>query len=1209
VRNDRSHFFDVAAFELRGGLRSPLFWAVSLLLFLLVFGAMATDQISIGDAANVTKNGPYMAVQTHLIMSIFFLFGAVAFVAGAVVRDDETGFGPILKAGPLRKFDYLYGRFAGGFATAMIAFTGVTLAIAIGGFLPWVDPEKRGPLRLDALAEAYFLFALPTIFTFSAILFLVAVWFRNMAAAFVALLGLIVVYMVASFALDKPELAPVLAQWDPFGDSAFDYATRYWTAYERNTQLPPWTWAVIFNRIFDLVLGFAALAAAYPLYRHRAAPQSAFTLAPWKWGRRADRKPPFSVAAAPARAFPSPRFGSGTALAQFWARARFEMRLITRGAVFWVILGVAIMNSTGGLLLATELQRYGGALWPVTRTLIPILEGSFTFFILVEAGFFAGELVWRERDRNVHEIVDATPAPDATLLFPKYLGLCAMLIATLAASIGPAIIIQALKGYYRFEIGEYLLWYLLPSAVSLCCIAALAVFLQALSPNKYWGWGATLLYLVWRFAAPQWGWEHAMLTFGATMPTPLSDMNGQGRFWIGAWWMRGYWLAVSLIMLLLAQAVWRRGAHAGLAGRLRRAPARLRGFAGLSLGVSAVAAAIIGAVVLYNTLHLNPYRTTRGDEVWSADYEKTLLPYENTPQPSVASVTIAVDLHPRSPSIETTGTAVLENRTGAPLRQAHIRFDRDVIVKSLSLEGARPTKTYAAFNYRILTFDTPMAPGERRTLSFDTLVREKGFRNGRFQTRDQTRIVANGTFVDSSEILPIIGMNRDLFLLKDRSVRRRHGLTPELHLSPPGDPVSAQHSMFGSHVWVNTDITVTTDADQIPIAPGYAVSDTTHDGRRTVHFVNDRPILGFFSVQSARYQVRTRMHDGIRMSVYYDPKHAQNVDKMLDTLGAGLDYYQANFSPYQFRQIRITEFPDYAEFAQSFAGTFPWSEGLGFIADYRDPSRVNLVTYIAAHELAHQWWAHQMLPADQQGGTLLVETLAQYSALRVMRKLEGPDKVRKFLKYELDSYLRARGGEAQAEEPLYKVENQGYIHYRKGSLVMYRLADEIGEEAVNRALRNMLARYAFKGPPYPTSLDLIAALRAEAPADKQALITDLFEKITLYDLKATGAQATRLPDGRWRVDLKVDAAKFYAAGKGRETKAPMAENLWVGLFSRKPDDKAFGAGDVIFMQRRPIVSGAQTVSVIVDRKPAFAGVDPYDTLIDRDSDANLTAVK
>jgi aminopeptidase N len=330
---------------------------------------------------------------------------------------------------------------------------------------------------------------------------------------------------------------------------------------------------------------------------------------------------------------------------------------------------------------------------------------------------------------------------------------------------------------------------------------------------------------------------------------------------------------------------------------------------------------------------------------------------------------------------------------------------------------------------------------------------------------------------------------------------------------------------------------------------------------------------------------------------------------MLRALRTSLDYYQANFSPYQFRQARIVEFPDYERFAQSFAGTFPWSEGLGFIADYRDPSRVDMISYVAAHEFAHQWWAHQLIGADEQGETLLSETLAQYSALRVMRQLYGPDQVRKFLKFELDSYLRNRGAEAQAEEPLERVEDQPYIHYRKGSLVMYRLADEIGEDAVNRALRAMLAKYAFKDAPYPTALDLVAALRAQAPPDKQALITDLFEKITLYDLKATGASAKRRPDGRYDVRLTVKAAKSYADGLGRETAAAMNETVDVGLFDARPDAEGFGAKDVIAFRKWPIRSGTQTITLLSARRPAFAGIDPYVELIQRNTDGNLIALK
>ena len=194
------------------------------------------------------------------------------------------------------------------------------------------------------------------------------------------------------------------------------------------------------------------------------------------------------------------------------------------------------------------------------------------------------------------------------------------------------------------------------------------------------------------------------------------------------------------------------------------------------------------------------------------------------------------------------------------------------------------------------------------------------------------------------------------------------------------------------------------------------------------------------------------------------------------------------------------------------------------------------------------------------------------------------------------------------EQPLEKVEGQDYIYYRKGSLVMYRLQDEIGEDAVNRALRRLLAQYAFKDPPYPTALNLVADLRAEAPADKQALITDLFEKITLYDLKAIRAVSRRRPDGRFDVTLTVSARKVYADGLGKETAAPMNETLEVGLFTAEPGKTGFAPSKVIDIERRPIRSGVQTLTLIADRAPRFAGIDPYNTVIDRDADDNITAV-
>ena len=175
--------------------------------------------------------------------------------------------------------------------------------------------------------------------------------------------------------------------------------------------------------------------------------------------------------------------------------------------------------------------------------------------------------------------------------------------------------------------------------------------------------------------------------------------------------------------------------------------------------------------------------------------------------------------------------------------------------------------------------------------------------------------------------------------------------------------------------WLMSDITLTTDADQTPIAPGNRVSDVTKGGRRTARFVSPAPILDFFSIQSSDYRVASRDHNGINLSVYYHAGHAFNVEKMLKAMGLSLDYYRANFGPYQFNYARIIEFPGYQSFAQAFAGTMPYSESIGFVANTNDPDKIDFTTYVVAHEMAHQYWAHQVIGADMQGGTLTSEPL------------------------------------------------------------------------------------------------------------------------------------------------------------------------------------------------------------------------------------------
>jgi aminopeptidase N len=386
----------------------------------------------------------------------------------------------------------------------------------------------------------------------------------------------------------------------------------------------------------------------------------------------------------------------------------------------------------------------------------------------------------------------------------------------------------------------------------------------------------------------------------------------------------------------------------------------------------------------------------------------------------------------------------------------------------------------------------------------------------------------------------------------------------------------------------------------VALAPGYLQREWEEDGRRYFHYAMDAPILNFFSFLSARYEVVRDSWNDVAIEVYYHPGHEFNLERMTGSVKKSLDYFSREFSPYQHRQLRILEFPRYASFAQSFPNTIPYSESIGFIARVKDDD-IDYPFYVTAHEVAHQWWAHQVIGANVQGSTVLSETLAQYSALMVMEHEYGKDKMRRFLEYELDQYLQGRSVESKKELPLLRVENQPYIHYRKGSLVMYALADAIGEETVNRALARLLDEWAFQGPPYPTSRDLLAALREETPEELRPWLSDLFEHITLYENRATEAVAREAGGGQYEVTVRFEARKVHAGEQGEETEAALNDPIDIGVFD--------GEGNPLYLERHRLDGSVTEITVTVGAEPATAAIDPYHKLIDRHPDDNEVSVE
>jgi len=528
----------IAAFELKTQLRSPVFAIVSVLTGLLVFGSVVTERIRIGPAVDGLRNGPEAIWQVHGVWSVFFTFTAVAFAAEAVLRDEATRFAPVLRATGVGRGAYFWGRFAGAFATVVTCFLAVPIGMAAASFAPGTDPAVIGPVRWEAHAAALGWVALPNLFLLSAVTFALATRFRSAMAGYLGAVALVVLY---GWGGERVGATPPLLE--PFGFAAVREG------------------GLLANRALWTAVGAGALLAAFAGFRLEARPGRVRAEAP------ADDPPP--ALAMPPTA--PTRRGRGAAWAPLVARTRWEMRAVFGSAPFAVVTALGAINAAGALWAAAE----AGA---GTEALIARLIESFRLVPTAVAIFYAGELVWAERDARVHEIVGAAPAPDWAFLLPKLLALAGVLLALLGASAAAGVAIDAARGAPGVDQGAWLRLYVLPRSFDWLVFAALALFLQTVSPSKLAGWGWAVLVLIAQLTLESQGLNDGLYRYGGRLDGPLAELlardAGRGAL------LRLYWGGFAVLLIALGYALHGRGAEPRWRGRLAQAGRRLRGPAG-----------------------------------------------------------------------------------------------------------------------------------------------------------------------------------------------------------------------------------------------------------------------------------------------------------------------------------------------------------------------------------------------------------------------------------------------------------------------------------------------------------------------------------------------------------------------------------------------------------------------------------------------------
>jgi hypothetical protein len=591
----------------------------------------------------------------------------------------------------------------------------------------------------------------------------------------------------------------------------------------------------------------------------------------------------------------------------------------------------------------------------------------------------------------------------------------------------------------------------------------------------------------------------------------------------------------------------------------------------------------------YNTRILNRPVTEQDTEALQVAYEQTYVRYRNTALPHFTAVDITVELEPEERSIRYTAEIMLTNKGDAPVDTLWFSLPDHMRI-TFAVPNAQLVLNDSARFQRMFRLDRSLTTGDSVRVVVSGQWAPKGFSND----VEFLSLVENGTFLNTMDLLPMIGYQEQVEL-SDPGERRKAGLPVRPRTAPlSDDPRDRATNETMDHAdRIRFACTIGTAPDQIGIAPGTLVKDWTADGKRWYRYVCQAPIFNFWSVLSARYSVTREQAGAVTLEVYHHPEHGTNVPRMLKAMRDALSYASTEFGPYQHEVARIIEFPRYRRFAQSFPGTMPYSEAIGFITDLRDTSRIDMVYYVVAHEVAHQWWGHQVLGPRMQGSTMLVESMAQYTALMVMEKEYGCKAMRRFLKYERDNYLRGRGQEGIGELPLMRVEDQQYIHYNKGSVVMYALRALIGEEQVNSAYRSMVDSFAFGEAPYPTTLDLYRALEAVTPDSLHYLLVDGLLRITFYRNTLSSASAIEHADGSWTVTASITCAKLHADPSGKETEVPM--NDWIDVSVRVEGGKEV-------KQRVRLLSGKNHVHITTSLKPLEVLLDPDHLFFDREGE-------
>jgi ABC-2 type transport system permease protein len=539
----------IALFELRYQLRRGITW-----VSLAIFGLLSFTLITlIGlEPTPIPMNSPGRIAFIYAMFGIFGMFLSIATIADVALRDANSGMDAILRVQPIRTSVHYGPRFAGAYVVAVLAFMGVVLGYAAGAAMPWVADRSAGVFQLQAHAIAVVVMVLPTMFATGALFFTIATLTRRLMATYLGAFALLILLVAVPYLMNNPDYRTLAVLLDPFGVFAFLLDTDKWTTAERATRQLPLDGMLMWNRLLWIGIGLVLLSLSFALFSAR------------------ERRPLMVRVNAPLGATPRlslerPAITAGhvNAWDQLVLRTRHETRSILRSWTFIVLLILGLLAASGVLFVLYAAGIKDLATTPVVAHAMSQVFWLVTVLIPITYG---GELIWRDRNAKIAQIIDATVAPNVIFLLSKIIAVALVVFALLAVGMISGIVFQLIMRAESIDVGYYLLKLILVVGLPALMYGVLAILIQTVVNRKFVGLLLMLAVLGLMAFADELHIDRFLHLFAIPDPGMVPGYEVFGK----SLWFAGYWTGIAVLIAIASYLIWVRGA-ASLWTRLARA--------------------------------------------------------------------------------------------------------------------------------------------------------------------------------------------------------------------------------------------------------------------------------------------------------------------------------------------------------------------------------------------------------------------------------------------------------------------------------------------------------------------------------------------------------------------------------------------------------------------------------------------------------------